>query len=236
MRPETQDRVDAFWSRYFALDRERLHEPGVTVTPSDDGWPGIVVAGDSRAAHVRCPDELERLLLASLDDNGPSVWRPETWQALLGVRIAAVLGPSVHAYADETEPLPPPDSRVREVSSTALKGLAALVPRDEWAESGFAGQVVRVFALVEDERVLAAANLTDFDGMPADVGVVTAPAERGRRLGVAVATAATRCAIQENGIARWRALETNRASRAIAQRLGFADYGSNLAVRLATDG
>ncbi|MGZ4460380.1 MAG: GNAT family N-acetyltransferase [Nocardioidaceae bacterium] len=133
MRPETRARVDAYWCAYFALPLDRLHEPGVTVTGSADGWPGIVVAGDTSAAHVRC---------------------------------------------------------------------------------------------------LAAANLTDFDGVPADVGVVTHPAARGRGLGLAVTAAAARAAIATHGLARWRALHTNRASRALARRLGFTDYGGNLAVRL----
>jgi hypothetical protein len=51
-----------------------------------------------------------------------------------------------------------------------------------------------------------------------------------------VAAAAVGTAIQEHRIARWRALETNLPSRAIARRLGFTDYGSNLTVRLSAVG
>lgn len=58
-----------------------------------------------------------------------------------------------------------------------------------------------------------------------------------RRLSTpAVAGAATRAALADHGIARWRALGTNLASRAVADRLGFSVYGANLTVRLRTAG
>lgn len=237
MRPETRDRVDAFWSGYFALPPGRLHEPGVTVTPSDDGWPGIVVAGDRRATHLRCPEELGRAVVEGLDHLTPSdLWQAETWTRLLGPVVAEVLGPSIHAYADDDTDLPAADARVREVPCADLQALAARVPPAEWSEGGFTSEVRRAFALVEKGRIMAAANLTDFDAMPADIGLVTDPRARGKGLGVAVAAAAVGAAIQEHRIARWRALETNLPSRAIARRLGFTDYGSNLTVRLSAVG
>jgi GNAT superfamily N-acetyltransferase len=179
-------------------------------------------AGDSKA----------RILRAGSGMSGVGVWRAEMWTELLGARVTGVLGPSVHAYADDTTVLPPVDVRVREVSRAGVESLAAQVPPDQWTEAGFAADVLRIFALVQTDRVLAAANLSDFDGMPADIGMVTHPGARGRGLGSAVAAAATRSAIEEHGIARWRALEANLPSRAIARRLGFTDYGSNLVVRL----
>ncbi|MGH3331060.1 MAG: GNAT family N-acetyltransferase [Nocardioidaceae bacterium] len=78
---------------------------------------------------------------------------------------------------------------------------------------------------------MAAANLTDFLGTAADVGVVVHPAHRGRGLGREVGRAATSYAVAHHGIARWRALVTNAPSREAAARLGFEPYCLQLAVR-----
>ena len=237
MRLETRDRVCAFWSRFFDLPVERLSAPGVTVSPSSDGWPGIVVAGDSTAVHVRCPEDVAGMLTARLSGLAPRLlWRPETWTRMSGLRVGAVLGPSVHAYADDVAALPSADPRVREVPSDVVLALKPRVPPEEWAESGLTGEVLRAFSLREHDQVVAAAVLSDFDGMAADVGLLTDPLTRGRGHGRAVAAAAVRSALVEHGICRWRALATNLPSRGLAHRLGFTDFGANLAVRLDADG
>lgn len=87
-----------------------------------------------------------------------------------------------------------------------------------------------------DDQTVAAANLTPFDGMPADVGVLAHPFGRGRGFGTAVASVATSYAVQEFGIARWRALITNTASRRIARRLGFEPDCLQIALRPPTPG
>ena len=78
---------------------------------------------------------------------------------------------------------------------------------------------------------MAGANLTPFNGMAADVGVLTALAARGRGSATAVAAVACGAAIERHGIARWRALVGNAASRRIAERLGFEEDCRQLAVR-----
>jgi RimJ/RimL family protein N-acetyltransferase len=235
VRAETRVRVDAFWSRYFDVPVDRLHQHGVIVSSTDDEWPGIVVAGDECSTWIRCPEELRSALIGVAGLAPSTLWRAGTWRKLLGRRVAEVFGPSIHAYADDEADLPADDPRVREVVGTDLAVLARQASPGEWAEGGFAGGVLRAFGLFDASRMVAAANLTDFDGMPADVGVLTDPRWRGRGLGFTVAAAATGAAIAAHGVARWRALHTNRASRRIAERLGFTPYGSNLTVRLLAE-
>lgn len=57
--------------------------------------------------------------------------------------------------------------------------------------------------MIDDRgRTIAAANLTTFDGVPADVGVLTRSGSRSRGAGTAVAAVATGFAIAAFGIAR----------------------------------
>ena len=118
----------------------------------------------------------------------------------------SVLGPSVHAFLDRTDQCPagPLGLIVRAAGAGDLDGLRGRVTGAEWAESGFAGDDVALAWVATDPggQVLAASNLTPFDAVPADVGVLAAAAARGRGLATAVAAQAARHAVDHHGIAR----------------------------------
>ncbi|MDP9793692.1 RimJ/RimL family protein N-acetyltransferase [Catenuloplanes nepalensis] len=61
--------------------------------------------------------------------------------------------------------------------------------------------------------------------------MLIAPAERGRGLARAVATAAVADALRSRLLPQWRARP--KASRRVARALGFRELGSQLSVRLA---
>lgn len=145
----------------------------------------------------------------------------------------SVLGPSVHAFADEFVDVPAAGMLIKVAAPDDLAGLRAAVPAADWGDSGFAGDDVReAWAAIDpDGRAVAGANLTPFDGVPADVGVLAVPVVRGRGIATAVAAVASGSAIERHGIARWRALVGNAASRRIAARLGFEEDCRQLAVR-----
>ena len=85
---------------------------------------------------------------------------------------------------------------------------------------------------IEEDGLVAAGNLTLFRGHPADVGLLTHPAARGRGLAKKIAVQMIGDALPTAGINRYRALATNSPSLAIARSLGFAGYGQNLIARL----
>ncbi|MBF9132087.1 GNAT family N-acetyltransferase [Plantactinospora sp. S1510] len=64
----------------------------------------------------------------------------------------------------------------------------------------------------------------------ADESGLTAPAERGRGLARAVATAAVTAALEADLLPQWRARP--EASRRVARALGFSELGSQLSIRL----
>lgn len=83
----------------------------------------------------------------------------------------------------------------------------------------------------ERRQVVAAGNLTEWRGRPADVGVLTAPSERGRGRARHLVGAMVATALPSIGVARYRALASNTASLAVARRLGFVEYGQNFRAR-----
>ena len=77
--------------------------------------------------------------------------------------------------------------------------------------------------------------MTDYDGVPAVVGLVTRPDARGNGLATAVAASMGAAARPDIPLLRDRALTTNTASLRLARRLGFVRHGANIAVRLGCE-
>ncbi len=77
--------------------------------------------------------------------------------------------------------------------------------------------------------MVAAGNMTDYRAMPADVGVVTHPGFRGRGWARRLVSHMTAEQLPTVGVVRYRALQTNLPSLAVASSLGFIGRGEDLA-------
>lgn len=236
MQADSWARVQRWWADLFGCEKAQLWQ-GLSVRQHVGltGYEGIFVAQRSTGCHVSLPSWVEARTRESLSQQGISrITNSAFWAQLPETAALAVIGPSVHGYTDATSWIPPTTSladAVVDASSDQLEGLRIAMDPAEWAEGGFADGASRFFALRVVGEVVAAANLSQFLDGPADIGVVVHPALRGRGLGLAVAAAATSYALEEVGVARWRARVTNAPSRAMAAALGFEDYCHQLAIR-----
>jgi RimJ/RimL family protein N-acetyltransferase len=183
----------------------------------------------------------------------------DSWREWFGRAVTRVHGPSVHLYLDDPGALDDapgvaaPDVAASDVAAPDVRRLTeddgdaeqldklrAACAADEWNEGGFAepagadrgepGPVL--FGAFRDGVLVAAANLTAWRDHPSDVGLLTHPEHRGTGLATRLAVTASRHALDTGGLVRYRALVTNRPSLAIARRLGYQEFGRNLAVRL----
>jgi len=84
----------------------------------------------------------------------------------------------------------------------------------------------------DQDRVVAAGNMTQWRGVPSDVGVLVAPAERGRGFASQLVGAMLDDSLPKIEVVRYRALSTNAASLAVAERIGFKRYGGNYLAKL----
>ena len=89
-----------------------------------------------------------------------------------------------------------------------------------------------LFGLFDDDRLVAAANLTSGPDAATDVGLVLRPKARGQGLRRPDRGDGDAHAIRMHGVARFRALWSSPATMAIAAKLGFTEYGRNIAVYL----
>jgi GNAT superfamily N-acetyltransferase len=229
--------VDAFWSRTLAVEAEDLHTPGVRVLPNPperEAWRGIYVLA-FEGTNVFAPADLVGTVRDAIHGHEPeALLEAKTWQAAMGDALRSAWGPVVHYYLDRRDGLEAvaDGRRINPRDADALAVLRGVIPPREWLVTGFTAQTAMLFGLFEAERMVAAANLTPGPDAATDVGFVIHPDERGKGYGLRIAATAAKQAIAMHGVARFRALTTSPSTMAIAGRLGFTEYGRNLAAYL----
>jgi len=141
------------------------------------------------------------------------------------------LGVGVLAFTDEHVDVPGLD----EVEFGNEAGLVARLRescRPEDVEESALLELDPAFVLVEDDLAVAAAGYTEWVGLLAHVGVVTAAAHRRSGRGLLAAAAATNDALGCGLVAQWRARDDNTASLRLARRLGYTELGTQTTVVL----
>jgi GNAT superfamily N-acetyltransferase len=234
----TRSRVDAFWSDTMGVSVADLAQPGIRVllNPSQrELWRGIYVLALGDAVSVFVPaDHQDKVTVATAGLPGVSLLEPGTWRSLLGPTVRSVFGPIVHTYLDDASGLSEhaQGRRINPGDAGALIALREAVPSAEWVEAGFSAQPAVLFGIFDGDRIVAAANLTAGPDAATDIGLVTHPEARGRGLAIQICATAARQAIALHGVARFRIAASSPPTLAIANRLGFVEYGRNLAAYL----
>jgi hypothetical protein len=221
------EHVDRFWADAFGI--EHVHGESVRVVthaPMFAGYVGIYVLRLGPTVLISAPPSHEAH--ANEIAGGRDV---HDVASSLGW---GVLGPSQHAYLHRGDHAAPAVPTTRPVSVEDLEPLRAVVPPEEWSEGGFGHDVDVVWGSFDGDDIVAAGNLTDFAGVPADIGLVTHPDHRCRGHGLRLTQDMCTEAFAQTDVVRYRALTTNNASLAVARRAGFEAYGENVALRNLT--
>ena len=234
----TRERVDAFWAATLGVTVSDLHTPGVRVYPNPPDratWRGVYVLSFDQAACVFVPRDLIDTVLAGVADaDAETVLEPKIWHHLLGDQVQMAFGPVQHHYLDAADGLAAHavGRRINPGDSEALDALRGAVPTDEWMLAGFNAQPAMLFGLFVDDRMVAAANLTSGPDAATDIGIVIHPDSRHQGYAAQIAATAARQALLLHGVARLRLLASSQSALAVATKLGFAEYGRNLAAYL----
>lgn len=240
--------VDEEWGRRLGLDPARFVEGGVQIIvdhadtdhADTDQFEEVVSIFIDRTCLVRVPVNLFDAAHAVFSDlTAEEAFTADALAELLGER-GDVLGLSWHHYGDERSLNVEPDAAACAVNGADgdLRRFLESHSIEDWAESGFPLDPASAdpsgtsfWLLRQDDRVVAAGNLTEWRGVPTDVGVLVDPAVRGHGLARRLTGAMVAAALPTAGVVRYRALSTNVASLAVADRLGFERYGGNYLAR-----
>ncbi len=217
------------WSRVLGLPDDALSGADLRVEHVPDPprslmtvrlGPTTAVVGPDwfvEAARDLAPDDLARVgtLLALAEGHGG----------------ADPLGVGVLAFTDEHVDLPGLDDAEIGDEAALVARLRESCPPADVEESALL-ELDPAFVLVEDDVPVAGAGYTEWVGLLAHVGVVTATGHRRRGRGLLAAAAATNDALASGLVAQWRARHDNEASLRLARRLGYAELGTQTTVVL----
>jgi RimJ/RimL family protein N-acetyltransferase len=232
--------VDSEWEARLGVLRSVLRSGGVHVVAAELGAnDAMSFLLDRTCIVVVPPSDVEAARTALEGIDAGAAFTADALRTLVGFD-AQVDGPSWHCYVNARSFRGTTDGAAQLVDADNTLLLAFLASNDlaDWAESGFSRdptsanpETTRFWILRERGRVVAAGNMTDWRGVPADVGVLTDPSLRGRGLAGRLVGAMVADALPTVGVVRYRALASNVASLAVARRLGFERYGQNFRAR-----
>jgi GNAT superfamily N-acetyltransferase len=232
--------VDSEWQSRLGVDGSVLGSGSVHVVVADLGAnDALSILLDHTCIVVVRPDDLDAAQTAFDGLDAQAAFTAEALRKFVGTD-AQVDGPSCHSYANERSFRGGADPAAEPVRGDDGSLLTFLERNNlaDWAESGFPpdprvanAETTQFWVFREDDQVVAAGNLTDWRGVPADVGVLTDPSHRRRGLARLLVGAMVADALPTVGVVRYRALVANVASLAIATRLGFEPHGQNFRAR-----
>lgn len=147
------------------------------------------------------------------------------------VPSARILGEATLAYLDGA--IDHPDAETAQVADDVdlAVTLERACPADDTAEASIS-DVAERFVLMVDDQPVAGAGYEEWAGLIAHLAVLTAPEHRRQGFGGLIAALAANDAFAAGLVPQWRARTDNRASRRLAETLGFAEVGTQTTVTL----
>jgi RimJ/RimL family protein N-acetyltransferase len=118
------------------------------------------------------------------------------------------------------------------VDELALHRLEMACDQTEWEHSTIVWGQSPVFGCLVGEEVAAAGTLRPWGEGILSVGIITHPAHRGKGYAHAVVSSMSAYGLAQGAVLRYQTLQANISAVAIAQALGYQEYGQTLAVRL----
>jgi RimJ/RimL family protein N-acetyltransferase len=236
--------VESYWTSRLGVARSVLRSGGVHVVAADSDSNDAMSLLLDETCIVAVPfEEVEAARRTLIGLDAQAAFTTGALRTLVGTD-ALIQGPSCHNYVSERTFRGFVYDAALPVDGNDDSLLAFLESNDlaDWAESGFplepssaeAG-TTRFWVLREREQIVAAGNMTEWRGLPADVGVLTHPAHRGRGFAGRLVGAMVSAMLLTVDVVRYRALTSNHASLAVAQRLGFEQFGQDYRARRHRD-
>ncbi len=234
--------VDEYWADQLGVTVERLGPPGVALVHEGrggfEGYSGVLFFRRGETLIVSAPPDLARSIEASLSALSPdAVEDLQLLRSVVGIEPERVVGPVFQAFVTPGRFSPPSAAHpVRlEDARTVESHLRRACTEEEWEVSGLSGVRTPVAAVREGDMIVAAAGARERAPRVVDPCVLTHPGHRGRGLGREVVACVTATALDQGDLVVYQTLRSNRGAVAIARGLGFVEYATGVAFRLAPD-
>jgi hypothetical protein len=175
------DLVDAAWAEDLGCSASLLHTPGPHLVLGGPGlcrYQGVYMTRLGGSVLVFAPATHQAAARRVLSDVDPEdVFSAKSCLKIAGAEGRVVLGPSWHGLIDAAHfrPVEGATAERVELDDPGLEELCRACGEDKWAEAGFADLEGLAYGLRQDGLMVVAGNMTNYRGVPADVGVITHP-------------------------------------------------------------
>ena len=236
MEDQQAERIDYYWADAFRLPIQEFLRPGVRVMQERDPRPQpcVRVFADGVRCIISTYAEFEDQLRKRAEALSATDCLSD--QAMAELFDGVCDEPPKRGFqsfleAGGLKPFRLPE--VRRLGGPDREALAQFLsecPADDVSHSSLSCLRQYVYGYVEEDRVLAAAYFTLWTPYAASIGPLVHPDHRGRGLGKAVASAATKAALSCGFLVLWPASIGNTPSVATAKSLGFREHGRSYRV------
>ncbi len=235
------DRLAEIWAAHYGCHSQDFKRPGTVVVPRER----LTNSGVIRVVHLwaRACAEVDPQLRADLDHllaqrGKGAILTAELLKACVPAKrlLSADRGFIFHLEPDHLiVRFPEPPMTLRPLTESDQPALLKLMDRCQ------PGEVEDAYIEIDHEiacgcfeglQMVAAASGYRRSGFM-DLGVLTDPSFRGRRLAPAMVAALSREAVARNFIAMYRCDQANRASRRVAEASGLTQYFETESLTLA---
>lgn len=227
--------VDEYWASFFGLSVADFMKHGTRVVPHAglEGYEGVWLFRRGLSRIISVPPRLVEHLSAAFHPRRGNLADAD-FVASLGGQVEKVIGPAYQGCLEATE-FHPVVSRARllsEADDTALRELAAACDAEEWEHSDIQIGHPPIFGVYTDGHLAAASTYRMETKGVAMPGIITHPHYRGQGYGKAVLSAATKHGLGQGQLMLYQTLISNMSAISAAEKLGYKQYATHLAVRL----
>ena len=222
-------RADQFWAVELGVVPRVLRSGGFHVfeRAGADPQPRAIVVGTWSAVVVSLPaGRTHAFRTAGLNLREMGRMPRDYVASCSSNEFLEVRGPAYLAYWPPSSPPPSPRGPTQLLAGDSHASLASLrdVAPGEWEEAGIRPES-RIFGSLVQDRIAAVAGYERWSSQIAHLQVFCHPDYRRRGLGADALRAAISDALADNLLPQYRARDANVASRALARRIGFVEYG-----------
>jgi GNAT superfamily N-acetyltransferase len=163
---------------------------------------------------------------------------PDTTVRVVGHAAGEVVGPSFQGWLppDRFRPVTPDGvRRLPESDTESVRVFQSSCPHEDWDQGGIDPAAAGIWASFQETKIVALGQLRPHADGACDPCVVTHPDHRGQGHALRLVSAMAQAALSQERLVLYQTLLANVAAFSIARRLGFAQYATLIAVRLARD-
>lgn len=233
---------DDYWSSFFGLTEKQLRAPGLKVVAHKKlaDYNGAWIFKVGQSAVISVPADIRAYTEARIKSPAcNSVELTPQYARQLFDNVALTIGPCYQGYyagkKDEAEN--GQDQTVRVLNAADRSDLDAFkrqINPEDWEHSAIAIEQT-TFAYFRDGKIVAAASLDMWAENVANMGLITAPSQRGQGCAKRLCAFATSFGVKQGYLMVYQTLMSNASAVAVAKSTGYLQYGEHLAIRFRAE-